>query len=108
MWHAIRDIVVASINKGQLLVILLGAVILVVAIRLPPQKLGTLAENVIERLVKGDLWGWMLFVVVSAAWSIVSSKSRRAQKKEIDRIGSEKSKAQQRAQGKDVKSSKKR
>jgi hypothetical protein len=107
MWHAIRDIIVASINKGQFLVAILGGVLLVTAWRMPAEQLPELAKRTLELLVKGKLLGWALFVVVSAAWAILGQVGRNAHRKEVKRIGAEKSKAQSRVQGKDVKSSNK-
>ena len=106
-FHCVRDIVVASINKGQFPICVLGGLLLMVAWRMPSEELPRLADKVIELLVNLKLLGWALFVVVTVAWLILGKVSRDAHRSEVARIGAEKSKAQSRAQGKDVKSSKK-
>lgn len=103
--HMIRDVLVASINKGQFLIALTGLIILVFIVRLPPAALQALAQSVVEKLDQGDLVGWLLFVFVSIAWAIISRRSRATSRNEISRIGKEKSILQQKLLGTDATSS---
>jgi len=105
MWHAIRDIFVAAINKGQLLPMLLGSIILLVIFKMDSNQIGGICREVIDNLVNLKILGWILFVVVSVVWAIVGKIRRNSVRREMERIGAEKSKAQRRAQGKDIKSS---
>ena len=100
-----RDVLVASINKGQFLIALTGLIILVFIWRLPAAALESLAQSVIHKLDQGDLIGWLLFILVSAAWGIISRRSQTSHKNEITRIGKEKSALQQKLLGLDATSS---
>jgi uncharacterized membrane protein len=47
--QAVRDIVVASINKGQLLVFLCGIIFLAIVLRMPEKDVGRLAFEIVRR-----------------------------------------------------------
>jgi hypothetical protein len=104
--HALRDIIVTAINKGQLLVTMLGLIIIIFVWRLPGDSLGRLAEKILEGLVNLHLVGWFLFVVVSGSWAIVGKLGRDAVQNEMKRVAEEKALAQSRALRESVKSSK--
>lgn len=87
----LRDVLVASLNKGQFLLALVGLIIIIIVARLPPEDLHAVIISVVDKLNAGDLLGWILFVCVSVAWAILSHRTRRIHENEIKRIGKEKS-----------------
>lgn len=89
--QAFRDITVGSMNKGQLPLLGIIAIILVILWRMPPERLSELAFNIIGMLERGDLFGWLLFVLVLASWWTNSKAMRKWYATELDRVGREKS-----------------
>lgn len=100
-----RDVLVTSIHKGQFPVALLGTAIIIFIYRLPPESLEKLSQGIVDKLDKGDLAGWLLFVTVSSAWAIVSRRSKQYYESEIARIGKQKSELQRKLLGNDAPSS---
>ncbi|UJB17601.1 MULTISPECIES: hypothetical protein [Lysobacter] len=97
--QAVRDIVVASINKGQLPVLSLSAVLLLIVYRMPVDKVAELAFKLIEHLQSGAITGWLLMVLVTGGWFFHSKHMIKQFKSEHDRIGQEKSQLQHQAAG---------
>lgn len=96
---ATRDMVVTSINKGQLPILGVLAIVLSVAWRLPEDRLAKLVEDIFASLNSGELIGYTLFVVTLIAWYFHSRYMRKTFSKEYERIGKEKSNLQSSAAG---------
>ncbi len=64
----VRDIVVASINKGQLPILGIISIFLVILIRIPPQDLSTILSKVTEHLVNKELWSYILLFIRCQPW----------------------------------------
>ena len=101
-WHMLRDVLIAALNKGQLLPALMGIILMIVAYRLPPADLGALMREILEKLQNSGFLGWALFVIVSGTWCVVSLRTRKKHRAELRRIGLEKSELQKRLLGLDA------
>ena len=104
-WHALRDIFVTSINKGQFPLALGGAIILLAIGKMPWEAIRDLFQRVIEKLDHGDLVGWALWLLTSGAWAYISARTRKTHVAEVRRIGKEKSDLLHKLLGSDAPSS---
>lgn len=107
LWHSLRDIFVASINKGQFPVAILGLVLCIYCLRVAPEVLTEHGREFIKALREGYLVGYVLFAGVTGVWYIHAKKLRRKHHDELNRIAKEKTDLQQKLLGPKVKSSKK-
>src|SRR5262249_32534714 len=105
--QAISNIVIASINKGQLPVLGLIAIFLVLVWRLPPEELAKLAREMLEALEKRELIGYAASLIFGFGWFFHARWMRKEFSNEYERIGREKSHAQSKAAGKNFPSSEK-
>lgn len=99
-WHAIRDIVVASIDKGQAPFVLVALIVLVLVSRLPADVLGRVTELVVSNFVNTALVGWLLVFLLTASWALHARRMRQRFHREIERVTSERNRLQQQQVGK--------
>lgn len=95
MWDAIRDIMIASINKGQFPMAMVGLIVIIALIRMPSEAVATLMTQFIEELVSLRIAGWSISVIITFSWYRHAKKLRRVYTKEVDRIAEEKNELQQ-------------
>lgn len=92
--QSFRDMVVAAINKGQLPVLGVLFVVLLFIFKLPEERIGDLARDLLMHLIDGSLGGYLLAVVFGSSWFFHAKAMRRSFSSEVDRIGREKSELQ--------------
>lgn len=97
--QAFRDVVIASMNKGQLPGLAVAAVAWIILWRMPSKDLGKLAFEIFNQLVKGYLLGWGLWLITIFLWWFHAKYTRALYKEELSRIGQRKSAAQNKAAG---------
>ncbi|MDT8301843.1 MAG: hypothetical protein RQ760_10200 [Sedimentisphaerales bacterium] len=90
----VRDVLIASINKGQLLIAIFGLFFIILAIKMPGEKAGELLFELLNLTVRGYLLGYVLFVITVIGWYVQTRKQRRIFTGEISRIADEKKKLQ--------------
>src|SRR5689334_18248923 len=61
-WHAARDVLIAAINKGQLIPVIGGAALLLILVRMPAADVGIIAKEFLQGLKDGSLLGYFLFL----------------------------------------------
>jgi hypothetical protein len=103
--QALRDIVVAAINKGQLPILGIIAIILGILWKMSSEDAGKLAFKVLESLKVNGTIGWFLVLIIIVFWYLHVKSLRRSFSKEYMRIGKEKTKIQGHAVGQKYKSS---
>lgn len=89
------DVLIASINKGQFLVVMAGALLALCIVKMPAADVSRLVFQVESDLVNAHLLGYALSVVVTLGWYFQSKAQRRTFHPEIERMGKEKSRLQQ-------------
>lgn len=104
-WHAARDIFVTSINKGQFPLALLGAILLLMVFKMPWEAIRDLLHGFMDKLERGSLAGWILWLLTSLGWVYVSKRSRKTHITEVRRVAKEKSVLHQELLGQDAPSS---
>src|SRR5262249_52330955 len=100
--QTVRDVLIASINKGQFPLAILGLVVLALIWKTPEEIVGSL---VMDLFTRAEYWGYPLAVVGFGGWFVHARKQRQMIAGELDRISGERNKAQQATLGKRVKSS---
>ena len=106
-WEAIRDILVTSLNKGQFPLAVIALVVLMVLWRMPSADVSKLAFDVLADLRNGYLVGYAIGVMAVGGWFWHAKYLRRAAANEVQRIATERTRAQEKQAGSPLKSSKK-
>jgi len=86
-----NDVLVALISKGQVGTFFLGATVLVIAIRMPPEKAGELLIHIVDKMTLSfsSIAGWVLSFVLAIGWFGHVYMVRRQNAKEMTRISDE-------------------
>ena len=92
--QAVRDVLMAAMARGQLVPLTISAVLGISVYRMPEDKLYIFAEDLLHTLEKGNLWGYVLSVVVMISWHSHAKSLRKKASEEFARIGKEKSSLQ--------------
>lgn len=87
--HAIRDIVIAAMNKGQLLPLGMLGVILLALYRMPAEDVSSLMFGLVDGTASG-LLGWIVAVLSLMGWYAHARFQRRTHADEMKRVGDEK------------------
>lgn len=97
--QAVRDIVIASMNKGQLPLVFIGFYVLVILIRIPDTEILHFLENFALALKNSCYWGYVMFILVTFGWFFSAKQMRKMHSDECHRIGKEKSSLQEKLIG---------
>ena len=104
--HAISMVFVASINKGQLPVAILGAILITYCWRVSPETLTEHGRSIINGLYSGYLIGYLLGILAIGGWYLHAKALRRSHFEELGRVAGEKTELQKKQLGPKVRSSK--
>lgn len=94
-WGMIKEIVIASMNKGQFLTAGFWLLLLILCLKLSQDQAYTILMSFGKLLVNGQIAGWVLFGIVVIAWFFHSKYQRRNFTREMKRIAQEKKDIQQ-------------
>ena len=103
--EALRDVIIAAINKGQLPILGAIAFVFVIFLRMPEGSIPDFVENFMNLLAAWNLVGYILFLLSIFAWFFHVRHMRASFSREYRRIGKEKSELQEKQMGKRLKSS---
>lgn len=92
LWGFLRDVFLAAIGRGQLVVATIGLLVIIIFLRLETKKLTEFVFLVYSDFKDIYLLGWILFFVSLIAWFYSNRFQRRSYAREMDRIGKEKTK----------------
>ena len=87
---AFRDILVASLNKGQFPIAVVLVIFVVIFWRLPPTDLKSILVDFLNRFENNYILGWALFIVTLFGWYFHNRYVRKVHSNEINRILQEK------------------
>lgn len=104
-WHMVRDVLVASLNKGQFLPACAFVLFLVIILRMPGEDVSRLAFRLVDDLENYSLLGYASAVVVLALWMIHARFQRRVAAGELKRVAKERTRLQEGAIGQQLQSS---
>lgn len=97
--QAVRDIFVTSMNRGQLPVLGLIAIVLMLIWKMPDADAGKLMHDLLAALRAGEMWSYGLLAATLAGWFFHAKLMRREFSDEALRIGREKSELQGKLSG---------
>jgi hypothetical protein len=88
-------VLLAAINRGQLLAILGFVVVLALVIRMPSEEAGKIAEGLLGDLELHTILGYLLFLAALIGWYAHARAQRRWISGEMSRIAEEKTTLQE-------------
>jgi hypothetical protein len=101
----LRDVLVASLNKGQFLVALNGLILIVLILKMPSVDVGKLVFRLLDAAEARYILGYILAGVSLLGWFVHSKYQRREIARELERLSGERNRLQSQALGNRVKSS---
>ena len=107
VWEMLRDVLVASMNKGQFPLAIVGLIIITIIWRMPSESVGKLAFEVVEEMKNGYLIGYVVAFVAIIGWFFHAKAQRRWAATEIKRVTAERTKVQEEKMGTKLQSSEK-
>lgn len=92
--QTVRDVLIAAMARGQIIPLTIAGILAIFAYRMPEDKLYDFAEDFIHTLEHGNLWGYVLSIIVMLMWHYHVKSLRKKASEEFARIGKEKSSLQ--------------
>jgi hypothetical protein len=89
IWGAITMMVVAAIDKGQLPLVLIAAVLVFLIYRMPTSEVTPFARHLLDVLEKGHIIGYIIALGAFIGWLIHASWQRRLISSEFREITKE-------------------
>ena len=99
--QTVRDVLIASMTKGQFPLALFGLIILVMILKVPPDKVAELVDRLMTDLENFSLTGYALALIILAGWYVHAKRQRRIMAEEMERITEERNKLQSSTLGSD-------
>lgn len=94
-WDALRDILIASLNKGQFLFALIALIVIVLIYRIPQKDLSDLVDKILDLFKTLHYLGWVTSLILSFSWYQSSKMLRKAHSDEMTRVSKEKKELQE-------------
>jgi len=105
IWGMIENVLVQSINKGQLPVAGLILTIMLIIFKLPEERVYDLVVQLFSIASVYKLGGWILFGISIFGWVYSAKSMRRHHTLEIRRLSNERTKLQEKLLNKNLPSS---
>lgn len=104
-FQMLRDVLVASLNRGQFPMAIMGLIAIIAICRMPPADLSRLVFRLLDGAEAHEYGGYVLTLVIAVAWAHHSKRQRRESAAEIARLSEQRNRFQQMALDMQVKSS---
>lgn len=92
--QSFRDVTNKAMDKGQLIPILVGFIVLLSILGMDSQQLFHLWNRVLDGFLSGNIFLWLLILILLLVWRQQSKGTRQFFSEEYKRMGTEKSKLQ--------------
>lgn len=102
-----RDVLVASMNKGQFPLAMVGIIFMVMVLKMPSEDVSKLVFRIFDGISDGSVVGYVMSAALLMGWVLHSKWQRRIVAAEIERMGREKSQLQEKLLDKSLTSSEK-
>jgi hypothetical protein len=104
-WGMVENVLIHSMNKGQLP--LAGPILLImfIILRLPEERVYDLVKQLFSLATVYKVGGWIFFVISIFGWIISAKSMRRSHTLEIRRLSNERTKLQEKLLNKNLPSS---
>lgn len=103
--QVVRDVLVASMNKGQFPLAIVSLIIIVLILKMPPDDVSKLVFSIINLMQDGYLLGYVLFAGSTGGWFFHAKWQRRVITTEFNRMSAERNNVQEQKLGARIKSS---
>jgi hypothetical protein len=100
-----RDVLIAAMDKGQLVPLALFLIILLMIWVTPSDQIPVVEGRLLALVQNHAVFGYILWLVTVGFWFLHAKYMRTEHNKETGRIGREKSQLQEKLSGKDLPSS---
>jgi hypothetical protein len=107
LFGMLREVLIASMNKGQFPIAILGIVIVSFIWRIPSETVAKIAERAVDLVAAGWLAGYALSVFLLAGWFFHAKWQRKIINAEMKRLAAERTALQESALGRKLGTSKK-
>lgn len=108
LWQFLRDVLVASINKGQFPLAVVALIVCLLILKMPPDDVSKLVFQIFDNIKNFKLAGYLWGIIATIGWFIHIRIQRNVLNNEIMRVSDEKTTLQKMGIGeKNIKSSKK-
>jgi hypothetical protein len=105
LWTMIRDVLIASLNRGQFPFAAVCGIFVVMLVKMPSEDVSKLVFGLFDDLKRGWYIGYVLSAGLAIGWLKHSRWQRRIINDEMQRIGQEKTVLQEKLVGKTLPSS---
>ncbi len=105
-WAMMRDVLIASMNKGQFPIALVAFVFIIMILKMPAKDVSKLVFDIFDAVKIKVYLGYIFAGVLLILWFIHTKLQRSFFSKEIERISEERNKLQEKLLGDKVASSK--
>jgi len=95
--QAVRDVLIASMNRGQLPIIGVLSLFFLIIWKMPSEDATKLAFSILDSLRAGELVSYIVLSVVIMGWFFHAKIMRTNFSKEVQRIGTQKTAIQSKA-----------
>ena len=99
MWWFLRDVFIASINKGQFPMAIVGLIFVILVLKMPSQDVSALVRDIFSSLKKTVGVSYSLNATLVIGWGLHSRWQRRQISHEMERMGREKTRLQEQQTG---------
>jgi ABC-type multidrug transport system fused ATPase/permease subunit len=103
--QAVRDVVIASMNHGQLPILGFICLLALIVWRMPSADVALFVREILNRMAGGELLSYPILLIVTIGWYMHSRIIRKNFNEEYERMGKEKTSLQRQLTGIDLKTS---
>lgn len=89
--HMLRDVLVASLHKGQFPVAIIGVIVIIAVLRMSPADLSRLVFRLLDAAETHEYGGYALSIVIALGWGLHSKRQQRQMMVEIKRLTEQRS-----------------
>ena len=105
LYSMLQSVLLASIEKGQFAVAVLGLVTIVMLLKMPSVEVGRLAFKLLDVVQRAAALGYVLALGILMAWMLHVRHLKRMFERELARVTAERNQAQARCIGGHIRSS---
>jgi hypothetical protein len=100
-----QDVFVASINKGQFLIALIGFIVAIVILKMPPTDVSRVVLRMVDLVESARILGFVAAAALAVGWFWHARWQRRVLARELRRLSRLRTELQKQLLGRSVKSS---
>lgn len=99
-WTMVRDVLIYSMDKGVTHLIIFGALLVIILLKMPSEYFPALIDRIIKNVAHRYFLGYILWIISVGGWYLNVRFVLRYKNEEIDRLSEERNQYQQKFIGK--------